>query len=275
MVRKIMITKASGELQEFSQEKLRRSLERSGAESMLADEIVEHISGQVYDSLSTKVIRARALAMLKTHRKSYAARYNLKRAIAALGPSGFPFEQYVARLFDAMGYTTSVGVILRGKCISHEVDVILAKGDIRGLVECKFHALPGMKCDVKIPLYIHSRFQDIEASEDQGKPQEREGWVVTNTRFTDAASAYGSCVGLKMLGWNTGPLGESMERLVDTRGLHPVTCLTSITAERKRQLLADGVVLCQDLLKKADAIDAKAIAEAEELCKHAVYAGTH
>lgn len=275
MAEKTLIKKASGEMQEFSVEKLQRSLERAGAEATLAEEIAEYISRQVYDGLSTKVIHARALAMLKTRRKSYAARYNLKRAIAALGPSGFPFERYVARLFDAMGYTTSVGVVLRGKCISHEVDVVLSKDNIRGLTECKFHALPGMKCDVKIPLYIHSRFQDIESFEDHGKHQEREGWVVTNTRFTDDASAYGSCVGLKLLGWNTGPLGESLERLVDTRGLHPVTCLTSITAERKRQLLADGVVLCQDLLKRADIVDAKAIAEAEELCKHAAYAGTH
>ena len=42
-----MVKKASGELQAFSQEKLRKSLERSGAETMLADEIVEHLSSQM------------------------------------------------------------------------------------------------------------------------------------------------------------------------------------------------------------------------------------
>ena len=89
---------------------------------MLIDEIVGYISSQVHEGLSTKVIHDRAFAMLKMHRKSFAARYNLKRAIFALGPSGFPFERYVARLFDAMGYATQVGIVLPGKCVTHDRD---------------------------------------------------------------------------------------------------------------------------------------------------------
>lgn len=282
MTRKIMVKKASGELQEFSQEKLRRSLERSGAEPMLSDEVVAHISSQVYDGVPTKVIHARAFAMLKSHKKTFAARYNLKRAIFALGPSGFPFEKYAARLFDTMGYATQVGVIVPGKCVSHEIDVVLTKGNTHGFAECKFHNVPGTKCSVQTPLYVYARFEDI--CEREGKPfrgdRNREGWLVTNTRFTDDALAYGSCAGLKLLGWNTGPLGESLERLIDARGLHPVTCLTSLKKEQVRQLLAAGVVLCQDFFTgKTDLkqllpkeIIAKATAEAMELCKHPAYA---
>ena len=36
--------------------------------------------------------------------------------------SGFPFERYVARLFDAMGYATQVGIVLPGKCVTHDRD---------------------------------------------------------------------------------------------------------------------------------------------------------
>ncbi|MEK7665755.1 MAG: restriction endonuclease [Patescibacteria group bacterium] len=274
-----MIKKASGELQAFSYDKLRHSLETSGADSMLADEIVEHISSQLYEGVSTKVIHARALAMLKTHQKSFAARYDLKRAVFALGPSGFPFEQYVARLFNDMGYATQVGVVLQGKCVTHEVDVVLKKGAVSGFAECKFHNRPGIKCDVKTPLYVLARFEDICEREEvsfKGN-QEREGWLVTNTRFTDDALAYGSCVGLKLLGWNTGPLGESLERLIDKGGLHPITCLTSLKIEQKRQLLAQGIVLCQELITSSNIllpaeIIAKAVAEARELCKRPIYA---
>ena len=279
---KIMVKKASGELQEFSQEKLRRSLERSGAETMLADEIVEHISSQVHEGISTKVIHDRAFAMLKTHQKSFAARYNLKRAIFALGPSGFPFERYAARLFDTMGYKTQVGIVLPGKCVTHEVDVVLLKGDVHGFAECKFHNVPGTKCSVQTPLYVFARFEDI--CEREGKPfrgdRNREGWLVTNTRFTDDALAYGSCAGLKLLGWNTGPLGESLERLIDVRGLHPITCLTSLKKDQVQRLLAADVVLCQDILGGnvdlapllPPELIPKVTAEARELCKHSTYA---
>lgn len=282
MADKIMVKKMSGELQEFSRDKLRGSLERSGADSILADEIVDHISSQVHEGLSTKVIHDRAFTMLKTHRKSFAARYNLKRAIFALGPSGFPFERYVARLFDTMGYMTQVGIVLPGKCVTHEVDVVLTKGDVHGFAECKFHNVPGMRCSVKTPLYVFARFEDI--CEHEGKPfrgdRNREGWLVTNTRFTDDALAYGSCAGLKLLGWNTGPLGESLERMIDVRGLHPITCLTSLKTEQKKMLLAEGIVLCQDFFEQYSSVAsilpagmlAKATAEASELRKHLIYA---
>lgn len=277
-----MVKKASGDLQEFSREKLQKSLEKSGVEPMMADEIVEHISSQLYEGMPTKIIHDRAFAMLKAHRKSFAARYNLKRAIFALGPSGFPFERFVARLFDSMGYATEVDVVLPGKCVRHEVDVVLKKGELVGLVECKFHHLPGTTCGVKTPLYVLARFEDVCAHD--GMPfqgnRKREGWLVTNTRFSVDALAYGSCVGLKLLGWNTGPLGESLERMIDARGLHPVTCLTSLKVSQKQQLLAEGVVLCQDFFERRASLAsilpaetlAKAVAEADELCKHSTYA---
>lgn len=278
----VMIQKASGDLQPFSPEKLRLSLEASGADPMLAEEVVEHISQQLYEGMPTKAIHDRALAMLKSHRRSFAARYNLKRAIFALGPSGFPFERFIARLFDAAGYTTQVGITLPGECVTHEVDVVLTKGALHGFAECKFHNMPGTWCSVKTPLYVLARFEDI--CEREGKPfrgnMEREGWLVTNTRFTQDALAYGSCVGLKLLGWNTGPLGESLERLIDKRGLHPITCLTSLKTAQKRQLLESGIVLCTDLFEHSADVKsilpeqtlAKAVTEAGELCKHPTYA---
>ena len=120
-----MVKKASGDMELFSQDKLRRSLEHSGVDPVLTDEVVEHISSQVFEGIPTKTIHNRTLAMLKSHSRSFVARYNLKRALFDLGPTGFPFERFIARLFDQMGYTTQVDVTLPGKCVSHEVDVVL------------------------------------------------------------------------------------------------------------------------------------------------------
>lgn len=272
------IKKASGDLEKFSESKLRRSLQKSGADAMVVDEVVAHITGQVYEGMTTKEIYTRAFSMLKSRERSVAARYSLKRAIFALGPSGFPFEQYAARLFEGKGYSTKVGVILQGKCVKHEVDIVLSKGKLRGFAECKFHNAPGMKCDVKIPMYVLSRFEDISEREGMAfrRGTGREGWLVTNTRFTDDASAFASCAGIKLMGWDVGPLGESIERLIDQRGLHPVTCLTTLKKQQKSDLLAQGVVLCLDLLdgKFLASIlhlpvnkQRSIIQEAEKLCK--------
>lgn len=281
----IRVKKASGELQEFSDKKLSRSLENSGADPLLADEIVEHIRSQLYDGISTFVIYKRAFAMLKSRRKSFAARYNLKQALFDLGPTGFPFERFIARIFDNMGYETEVGVMVSGKCVTHEVDIVLDKGQLHGFAECKFHNKPGTKCNIKTPLYVLSRFEDI--CKHNGKSfkanKVHEGWLVTNTRFTNDALAYGSCVGLKLLGWNTGPLGESLERLIDTQGLHPITCLTSLKKNEKRKLLDNNIVLCQDLFDRKIDIQSllfektieKATAESKELCTHSTLHNSH
>ena len=47
----------------------------------------------------------------------------LKQAIMELGPSGFPFEQFVAELLKCRGYQIKVGVIVEGHCVNHEIDV--------------------------------------------------------------------------------------------------------------------------------------------------------
>jgi hypothetical protein len=79
-----------------------------------------------------------------------------------LGPSGFPFEKYVAEILKYQGYRVEVGVIVEGFCVKHEVDIIAEKEAKHFMIECKFHNQPGTFCDVKIPLYINSRFLDIE-----------------------------------------------------------------------------------------------------------------
>ncbi|RZK62264.1 MAG: ATPase, partial [Pedobacter sp.] len=122
-----------------------------------------------------------------------------------LGPSGYPFEKYFAAILQHIGYSLRTGVILQGACVKHEVDVIAEKENQHEMVECKFHQQQGTFCDVKIPLYIHARFKDVEAGFTDRSPKNNtlhQGWVVTNTRFTTDAIHYGTCAGLKLIGWN-------------------------------------------------------------------------
>jgi hypothetical protein len=247
------ITKANGEKSVFDPKKLFNSLTRSGADETQAHEIVNYISQELYPGISTKKIYKKAFTLLKERSRFLAARYNLKNAIMLLGPSGYPFERFIGELLKAQGFKVEVAKIVPGKCVNHEVDVIAEKDSHHFMIECKYHNQPGTVSDVKIPLYIQSRFLDV-AAQWQSLPGHHQklhqGWVVTNTRFTLDAIQYGTCAGLKLIGWDY-PAKGSLKDLIDTLGLYPVTTLTSLTLSEKKTLLEKNLVLCHDLQKNS------------------------
>jgi ATP cone domain len=156
------VKKASGMLVPFSASKLRQSLQRSGASPEITENVISEIQSQLYEGMSTKQIYQHAFKLLKKFSKPQAAKYKLKNAIMELGPTGFPFEKYFAEILRYQGYSVKVGEIVKGHCVNHEIDVIAEKGNMKFMIECKFHNATGINCDVKVPLYIHSRFKDVE-----------------------------------------------------------------------------------------------------------------
>ena len=90
-----------------------------------------------------------------------------------LGPSGHPFEEYIGDILTAKGYDTKVSQILRGACITHEVDVIARTDSRHIMIECKFHNAPGTKSDVQTALYTHARFMDIRRGDKGNLEHER------------------------------------------------------------------------------------------------------
>jgi len=168
--------------------------------------------------------------------------------------------------------------MVKGNCVNHEIDVVAEKAEKHFMVECKFHLTQGRFCDVKIPLYIHSRFKDVE-TQWQKKPgneiKYHQGWIFTNTRFTADAIQYGNCSGLMLIGWNH-PKKGSLRQRIDTAGLHPITCLTTLTGKEKQELLKREVVLCQTIRLRTDLLQEigikssrlqKVLDECSGLCK--------
>jgi hypothetical protein len=247
--KKIFITKASGESAPFSETKLRNSLRRAGANEERVDKVVQEVKAELYPGIPTKEIYRTAFTILKKRTKQVAAKYRLKRAIMELGPSGFPFEKFIAEILRHEGYKVAVGEIVEGQCVSHEIDVIAEKANHHFMVECKYHNFPGTVCDVKIPLYIQARFKDVEAAWKKlpgHGTKFHQGWVVTNTRFTGDAIQYGTCCGLKLIGWDY-PEGNSLRNQIDASGLYPITCLTTLNKNEKQKLLIKKIVLCQEI----------------------------
>jgi hypothetical protein len=273
-----IITKASGVQVPFSAEKLSTSLQRSGANDEVIRSIISEVKKELYPGITTKKIYKHAHALLKKVSKPTAARYTLKNAIMELGPSGFPFERFFSEILKHEGYSVRVGEIVEGRCVKHEIDVIAEKKNHYLMIECKYHNLPGISCDVKIPLYIHSRFLDVESSWKLLPGHEtklHQGWVVTNTRFTDDAIQYANCAGLHLVGWDY-PFIDNLKNMIDRSGLYPITCLTSLTRVEKQHLLSNNVVLCKDIIAQptlltfgfiAEARIAKIIEEVHSLCR--------
>jgi len=275
----IHITKASGEQAEFSEEKIRKSLRRSGASEEQINRIVKEVSTKLFNGITTRQIYRIAFGLLKKSSRHVAARYHLKKAIMELGPSGFPFEKFFAELLNHQGYITKTDQLEKGRCVIHEIDVIAEKDHHYFLAECKFHNQAGKINDVQLPLYFQARFTDVmeEWEKNQVRAEKiHTGWVVTNTRFSVDAIRYGTCAGLKLLGWDY-PFGSALKDQIDTLGLYPLTCLTSLLRSEKQELLNKGIVLCRDLQIHKEILESLHIKpirlsvinkELEELCAH-------
>ena len=258
----IEVIKSSGEKMKFSLEKLRASLNRSGADKKTVDQIIDKVRDELYQGISTKEIYNRAFALLKKKKSYFASKYKLKKAIYELGPTGFPFENFIATIFKYTGYKTVVGEILQGKCVTHEIDVVANKNGDTTIVECKFHSEEGRNCNVKVPLYIAARFNDVKEHW-TSKPKKiklNSGWVVTNTRFTEDALQYGKCIGLKLLSWDY-PKEDALKNIIDRLGLYPITVSTLLTNREKQFLLSRDVVLCRDLIGDSFYLDHLGISE--------------
>ncbi|WP_041483630.1 ATP cone domain-containing protein [Thioalkalivibrio paradoxus] len=240
----IDVRKSDGQREAYSREKLRRSLRRAGAGKAMAEEIIADLEPQLRDGITTgKLYRMARKALQRRSRRS-AITYSLKRALLDLGPSGFPFEQFCGRLFEAMGYQVHYNRFVQGRCVQHEIDIIAERNGTRLFAECKFHNRATHRNDVKLPLYLRARSLDL-MSGDAGAHDAF--WVLSNTTYSEDALAYADCEGLILAGHNTDhyPLTRG---LINQHGLHPLTCLNSLKVAQKRSLIESGAVLCRDLL---------------------------
>lgn len=255
------IIKSSGFTTKFSESKLKSSLIKSGADTSTIQHILTTVKEELYPGITTKEIYNRAFSMLKKKKPLYASKYKLKRAIYELGPTGYPFENFIGALLRYSGYKIDLRKIAQGKCVDHEIDIVAVKNGNKILAECKFHSEEGRYCDVKVPLYVASRYRDIlQNHERSSKNTPDECWVVTNTRFTKDALTFGKCAHLHLLSWDYPHLNSLKER-IDRLSLYPITVSTLLTNREKQFLLSREVVLVRQLLNDTFYLDHLGVSE--------------
>jgi Holliday junction resolvase-like predicted endonuclease len=270
------IVKANGGTELFSPEKLYRSLVQSGASEEDADTVTSHVRDSLSGTESTQDIYARAFMQLRTMARPVAARYSVKRALLELGPSGYPFEDFLAQLYRARGYETHTRSIHSGACTTHEIDLVAQTEREYILAEVKFHNSAGTKSDTKVALYVQARFDDIRKLNRERVEEIQRYMLITNTKCTTQAREYAQCVGLELLTWEY-PEHANLRILIEQAGVHPISCLTTLSRTQKLQLMQKGVVLCKQLhddpsLLEQFSIPPRGISaiqqEIQELCMH-------
>lgn len=252
--KRIRVIKLNGQTEIFDPSKIISSLTRAGAEKGAAEAIVREVESKAYDGMTTADIFAKAFEMLHSAEKRIAARYSVRRAIGELGPTGFPFEKFVADIFKAEGYAVLTDQILKGACAEHEIDVVAYNDAELIAVEVKYHNENGLKSDLKVALYVKARIDDLKEVPLLVAGKERQltdALLVTNTKFTQSAIGYAMCKNLKLIGWNY-PSTEGLEDLIVKYGLYPITCLVSLGMSDKKALLDHGYLLVSDVRDKPD-----------------------
>ena len=247
----IRIVKADGNVEHFKIEKLRRSLRRAGAGPREVNEIVAEVSSVLYDGIQTQEIYRHAFKLLRESRPPAAARYSLRRALFNLGPTGFPFEKFLSRLFERGGYMTSTGMTIQGNCAPHEIDLIAYNGSHSFVGEAKFHSRPGVKSDLQVAMYSYARLLDLKGrkvcADDTCGIQEF--WLITNTKFTTTAIEYANCVGIKLLSWDY-PKRDNLHDRIQREGIYPITVLQSLSPTQVETLIDRNIILCSDVIEK-------------------------
>ncbi|HSX40425.1 MAG TPA: restriction endonuclease [Candidatus Saccharimonadales bacterium] len=250
----MQIIKATGEKEEFSRDKLTASIARAGIPKDLREQVAAHVESKLSENIPTSEIYHHITEFLEQSDHPYEkAKYGLKQSIMALGPTGYPFEDYVAEVLKSQGYQTAVRQLLKGRCVTHEVDVVAKKDNEAVMVEAKFHNNPGIHTQVHVSLYTKARFDDLKDIHHFSS-----GWLVTNTKATPDAIAYAACAGIKIISWSY-PQEGSLREIIETADLHPITALTTLSDAQKQQLLNAHIVLCKTISQNPAELDILAL----------------
>lgn len=235
------VTKASGFQERFRPRKIYDSIIDAGGSKDIAKEASKMVQKKFHENITTKEILEIILNVLKKE-KGVFERYDLKRAIMSLGPSGFPFEQFFSDLLTHYGYKTKVDNFLKGKRIIHEVDIVAENEKLKKtyMIECKYHNESGTITKLHPALYTYARFLDLQKKFDMP-------WLVTNTKCSRDAVEYSKGVGLKITSWNY-PKTKSLKKLIVQKKLYPITILKAVNEKTKEKLFSLKIVLAKKLL---------------------------
>lgn len=237
------IINSLGEQELFSPEKVYKSIIKVGAKEEVAKKITKIVEQEIHPNISTFEIYKIIKKYLSEEQESPSIKFDLKYAIKKFGPDGFIFEKFIKAILDELGYEVVNNVIVKGKCISYEIDFIAKNENLKSIGECKYRNMVGQRVDVNVILKSFAVLDDIK---NNGLDSDIETMVVTNEKFTEKAIRYANCKKIKLLGWKY-PLGEGLEKIIDENDFYPITILPSFNKNYLNLFIKENILLVKNL----------------------------
>jgi len=241
------VIKSTKQKELYDKTKVFDSLKRINLSEDKINEILFAIDKKLPKVVSTKRLFEFIFNYLKKFETSKYYRFNLKQAIFKLGPTGYPFEKFIAHLFSLYGYQSFHNVFLKGKCLSYEIDVLIENDEVIYAGECKFHQVNWARNDLKIVLYCYARFLDLKEINYPNKnflPL-----IITNTRFTTEAIRFCKCYNIGFISWKE-PENNNLVSLIEGKLAYPLTVFDFLSSKVLQNFFKYDIVLVSDILDK-------------------------
>jgi len=253
----VYVTKADGSKQLFDKQKIINTCLRLQATLEQAQSIADKIEARAYDGIPTKKILQMVFLYMKKYRPAIGYQIDLRQAIAMLR-SKPDFEIFVAKLFEALGYKVETNLIIQGKCVEHEIDVVARKDSEIILVEVKHHVNHHTYSGLDTFLQLNSTLEDLREGYESGKNNFKftKAILICNTKVSEHAKRYALCKGLEFIAWKFPP-EKGLERIIEEYKLYPITFLKGIEREEVYKLADAGIVTIKQLLDDIEKISRK------------------
>jgi len=246
MEKDLYVINLKGEKEPFSFRKVFQSARNVGASRKLAFEIGKKIEKEIFPGISTSQIFKRVFQLLLEKSPQSAIKFNLKRAMEKLGPSGYPFEKFIGRIFKAEGFKTKNNLFIFGASkVKYEIDFLAQKERLIYVGECKFRKERGGRVDLQAALANYARFLDVKKGKFLNSKFKYKSILVTNAKFTSEAIKYSKYVGVELLGWKY-PFRGGLEKLIEKNKLFPITILPSVSSKLAKILIENEIVLVKE-----------------------------
>ena len=245
----VYIIKADGSRQIFEKWKVVRSCVRLGLSEKDASIVADRVESEIYEGITTKQILKLIFKHMRKFKPEIKYQIDLREAVCSLRPKP-DFELFIARLLEEEGYRVKRNIVLRGKCIDHEIDCIAEKdGDVL-YVEIKHHLNPHVFTGVDVFLKSYAKFLDLREGYKIGnhKVNFSKILIVCSTKISDQALRYADCIKISYIAWKV-PKKRSLEEIITEKKLYPITFLKSLRFEEQTKLSDNGFILLKDLIK--------------------------
>jgi len=267
----IQVKKLDGTLQEYDEDKLRRSLKDAGAKDHEIEKVLDKVDKILFDGIETKKLFKFVLREYRKLEPYKSSVYNLKNGLLRLGKGGFAFEEFVAKIFKEKGYKVVQNQEVKGKYIYHEIDIVAQRDNNKMMIECKHRIKPWLGINIKTALYVYARFLDVKSSINIP-------CLATNAKFSKQVLKYSKGVGLRLMGWKY-PKNDSLEYNIEKYKLYPVTMLSSVNTKFLPQFLRHKILLVKEIADMSEEdiqkvlgvkgnVAGEILKEARALCKN-------